>query len=115
MRSAVEALAGARADRHLPDAGQRGARELGARLGQGRRGIGQVGPGDDQQPTAYAQGRQRGEVLGRLRHPAVVGRDHEQHHAGAGPTPASVVAMNRSWPGTSTKATSPTPSSEVQT
>ena len=34
--------------------------------------------------------------------------------AGTGPTPASIVEMNRSWPGTSTKATSPTSASEVQ-
>ena len=47
-------------------------------LQRGRR-VGQVGPGDHQQPVADAEGVDRREMFGRLGHPALVGGHHEQH------------------------------------
>ena len=76
---------------------------IGRGLGQRGAGIGQVGAGDDEQAVPDAQRVEHGQVLGRLRHPALVGRHHEQHgrdRADAG----QHVRDERSCPGTSTKA-----------
>ena len=70
---------GDRADRDGGHGAQAGAGNAVERLPRRRAGIGQVAAGDREQAvpdTDRVDGRQ---VLGRLRHPAAVGRHHEQH------------------------------------
>ena len=70
---------GDRADRDGGHGAQAGAGDAVERLPRRRAGIGQVAAGDREQAvpdTDRVDGRQ---VLGRLRHPAAVGRHHEQH------------------------------------
>ena len=55
-----------------------------AGLGEGRRRVGEVAAGDDQQPVRHAERVERGEVLGGLRHPALVGGDDEQRRPAPG-------------------------------
>ncbi len=73
----VKALAGDGADRDRLDGAEAGSRDLGQGLTGGRAGVGQVGPGDDEETVPDPEGVDGGEVLGRLRHPAAVGRHHE--------------------------------------
>ena len=75
-----QALAGHRADRDRGHAGRGWSARSRRRPGAiGRPGVGEVGPRYRQQPAADAQRVDRGQVLGGLRHPALVGRHHEQH------------------------------------
>ena len=75
----VEPCAGPAAHRHDRRSAQRRAAHLVRRPRRRRRRVGEVraGHGDDAVP--HAEGVQRGEVLRGLRHPRVVGGDHEQH------------------------------------
>ena len=73
----IEALAGDGADADRLDAAEAGFPDFGEGLAGGGAGVGQVGPGDDEDAVAHAEGVHGGEVLGRLRHPAAVGRHHE--------------------------------------
>ena len=69
------------------DRAERGRRDPRGRLLDRRAGVGQVGAGDREQPVPDVEGVQRGQVLGGLRHPALVGGDHDQrgrHRADAG-------------------------------
>jgi hypothetical protein len=56
--------------------------DLLARPGQRRARVGQIRTRDDQQAVADVEGVQRGEVLGGLWHPALVGGhdDHRRRH-----------------------------------
>ena len=69
--SALTATASIRAETGVCDL-ERGLPQRGRRIGQ-------VGPGDHQDPVADAEGVDRREMLGRLRHPALVGGHHEHH------------------------------------
>ena len=74
----VQSRAGAAAHHHGRRLGQPGASHLVAGAGQGRRGVREVGPGHRQHPVAYAERVEGRQVLGRLRHPGIVGCDHQQ-------------------------------------
>ncbi len=74
----VEPGARAAADGDDRCAGQAGAGHLGRRPCHGGPGVGEVAARDGDDPVADAEGVERGEVLGRLRHPRVVGRDDQQ-------------------------------------
>ncbi len=79
MPQLVETGAGAPADVHHWDVGQRGFAEPFARLFGGGPGIGQIAAGNGEQAVPHSEGGQGVQVLGGLRHPAFIGGDHEQH------------------------------------
>jgi hypothetical protein len=71
-------LSRARADRDRGDVAHRRARQPLAGVGQHRGGVGQIRLGHGEQGVPHAERVEDGDVLGGLRRPAVVRRDHDQ-------------------------------------
>ncbi len=76
----LETRARAPADHHGRCTGQRSATELGPGALESHGRVGQVAARDDEQAVRDAERVQGGEVLGRLRHPGIVGGDDEHDH-----------------------------------
>ena len=75
----VQARAGGGRDAHGCKAGERRALQVFERLLAGQLRLEEVAAGDHEQAVADAERRERIDVLGRLRHPALVGGDDEHH------------------------------------